>query len=96
MTEAIERFVREVRMASARMTVEEAVKEVMGASGTVDGLVASMRDHGYCPTLRVNPEPMGVREGRHNHAIRLLRRFVVEAGFCYFDGSRVHGTEPAN
>jgi len=50
-----------------------------------------MAGHGYCPTRRVKNEPMGVEEGRDNHAVRVIRAWVLAAGCSYFDGRRVVG-----
>ncbi len=76
-----------VRAGSLRMTVREAVQRVTAFCCERD-LRESLAD-GYCPTLRVTPEPMGVEEGRDNHAVRLVRQFVVDSGHAYFDGRRV-------
>lgn len=79
-----------VRAESLRMTVRQAVQRVTAFCCERDMLEA-MRDHGYCPTLRVEDEPMGVEEGRDNHAVRVIRKWVLDGGFSYFDGSRVVG-----
>ena len=76
-----------VRAESLRMTVREAVKRVTAFCCEQDMLDA-MRG-GYCPTLRTVGEPMGVEQGRDNHAVRVVRAWVLDSGFSYFDGRRV-------
>lgn len=83
-------FLKAVRAESLRMTVREAVRRVTAFCCERE-LLEAMRDNGYCPTLRVTAEPMGVEEGRDNHAVRLIRAWVRDNGFSYFDGSRVVG-----
>lgn len=70
-----------------RMTLGATIRRVTAFQGEQDMLEA-MRG-GYCPTLRVKDEPMGVEEGRDNHAVRRIRKWVLDGGFSYFDGSRV-------
>lgn len=77
-----------VRAESLRMTVGEAVRRVTAFHCEHD-MLERMAGHGYCPTLRVKDEPMGVEEGRDNHAVRVIRAWVLDGGFSYFDGSRV-------
>jgi hypothetical protein len=48
---------------------------------------------GYCPTLRTIEVPMGIAEGRFNHAMRLVRKFVLDAGRPYFDGRVIYPDE---
>ncbi|MCU0706285.1 MAG: hypothetical protein MUF18_20175 [Fimbriiglobus sp.] len=80
-------FLEMVRAESLRMTVGEAIGRVTAFRDVAD--LQDALDRGYLPTLRVKDEPMGVEEGRDNHAVRLIRRFVIEQGFGYFDGRRV-------
>jgi hypothetical protein len=81
-------FLEAVRAGSERMTVREAVR-LATAFGCERDLLDSLRG-GYCPTLRTAEVPMGVAEGRLNHAVRLVRRFVHEMGRPYFDGRVVY------
>lgn len=72
-----------------RMTMGETIRRVTAFQGEQDMLDA-MRG-GYRPTLRVKDEPMGVMEGRDNHAVRRIRKWVLDSGFSYFDGRQMVG-----
>lgn len=78
-----------VRAESLRMTVREAVKRVTAFCCEQD-MQDAMRG-GYRPTLRTVAEPMGVEQGRDNHAVRVIRAWVLDGGFSYFDGRQMVG-----
>jgi hypothetical protein len=73
-----------VRAESLRMTVREAVR-LCTAFLSEHEMLDSLRG-GYLPTLRTKAEPMGVEEGRHNHAVRVVQEWVLDSGFSFFDG----------
>lgn len=77
----------------AEMTRDE-LTDAVTACGYFDGLVWSMRNHGYRPTLRGYPAGAKAnrvrvkQQQRWNQMVNRLRAEVVKAGFGYFDGSQ--------
>lgn len=82
------------------MFTRDELVDAVTACGTFAELERSMRDDGYCPTL-YGRMPAGLsrvrvkQQMRWNRKVNLLRAEVVKAGYRYFDGRRVVGTEPA-
>lgn len=74
-----------------QLELAEAVREVTAFRSWKEMYEAISFD-GYCPTLRIwYPRPMGVEQGKANHAVRVIRREMERRGLPYFDGSKVIG-----